>query len=182
MLDSHGRTSPSHRQLPFWVSLLHLLADNNTRDNFFRAFASFWTDMDLEFSYISMLTYFLVIDNAEENTMHILRLPRPKCLAFLFCLKSKAISLPPPPPPPLSLSLPLSLFLIPSFFCFTVFFSILMSVNSLSLPHNHNIHTLLFLLTSDSNYHALMLSYITSNESCKKKITIALLLKCKKNK
>ena len=57
-----ARNSPSHRQLPFRVSLLHLLADNNTRANFFRAFASFWTNMDLEFSYVSMLTFFLVID------------------------------------------------------------------------------------------------------------------------
>ena len=54
------------------MSLLHLLAYNNTRANFFRAIASFWTDIDLEFSYVSMLTYFLVIDNADENTIHIL--------------------------------------------------------------------------------------------------------------
>ena len=68
------------------------------------------------------------------------------------------------------------------FICFTVFFSILMSVISLSLPHNHNIRTLLFQLTSDSNYHALMLSSITSNQSCNKKITIASLLKCIKKR
>ena len=82
-----ARTSPWHRQLPFWASLLHLLAYNNTRANFFRAFASFWTDMDLEFSYVSMLTYFLVIDNADENTMHILQLP--KVFGFSFLLKNQ---------------------------------------------------------------------------------------------
>ena len=57
------------------------------KSQFFRAFASFCTDMDLEFSYVSMLTYFLVIDNADENTMHILQLP--KVFGFSFLLKNQ---------------------------------------------------------------------------------------------
>ena len=101
----------------------------------------------------------------------------PRCLAFSFCLKTKTISLPP--------SLPVSLFLFLSFlsqhFLPYSIFSILMSVISLSLPHNHNIRTLLFELTSDSNYHALMLSYITSH-LLQQKLTVALLLKCKKKR
>ena len=43
--------------------------------------------MDLKFSYICMLTYFLVIDNADENTMHILQLP--KVFGFSFLLKNQ---------------------------------------------------------------------------------------------
>ena len=43
--------------------------------------------MDLEFSYVSMLTYFLVIDNADENTLHILQLP--KVFGFSFLLKNQ---------------------------------------------------------------------------------------------
>ena len=93
-------TSPSHRQRP----LLHLFADNYTGENFFRAFASFWTDMDLEFSYVSTLTYFLVIDYADENTMHILQLP--KVFGFSFLLKNQGHLF-----PALSLSLTHTLFL-----------------------------------------------------------------------
>ena len=136
MLDSHrihtARTSPSHRQLPFWVSLLHLLADNKTKANFFRAFASFCTDMDLEFSYVSMLTYFLMIDNADdlENTMHILQLP--KVFGFSFVLKNQGHLF---PALSLSLSHTHTLFLIPSFLFALQYFFPFSCLSSVFLCH-----------------------------------------------
>ena len=105
-----ARTSPSHRQLPSECLYFILLRTTIQEPIFLWAFASFWTDMDLEFSYVSMLTYFLVIDNADENTMHILQLP--KVFGFSFLLKNQGhISLP-------SLSLSLSLSFSLSFLSF----------------------------------------------------------------
>ena len=112
MLDSHRPYFTVASSAAFLSMFTLSSCGQQYKGQFFRAFASFWTDMDLEFSYVSMLTYFLVIDYADENTMHILQLP--KVFGFSFLLKNQghlfpALSL------SLSLSLSFSLSLMPSY-------------------------------------------------------------------
>ena len=62
MLDSHRPYFPVASSAAFLsVVTSSSCGQQNKSQFFFRAFASFCTDMDLEFSYVSMLTYFLVI-------------------------------------------------------------------------------------------------------------------------
>ena len=67
MLDSHRPYFTVASSAAFLSMFTLSSCGQQYKGQFFRAFASFWTNMDLEFSYVSMLTYFLVIDNADEK-------------------------------------------------------------------------------------------------------------------